>query len=933
MAIGNEITALQQAQAEIEKLRGQLQGANTDLLAISKVARESQGNFANIKLPKELESSLSANKQMMSQLNANIKERERLEKALQTQIAKRAEAESRVNKEIIKHRTETSLINKALKDESILTSKLVGAYQKLSVRHKQSAKTLKDLVVQYGKLHPATIKAQKDFDRLDNKIKEADHSARQFNRNVGNYPNNIGRAVSSLRKLAGALGVTVGLSLLVDYTKESMRLAREAKGVEFAFERLGTEGVRAFTKIKKSTRGLLSDLDVKTALVDFNNFNISLEETDKLFEFLAVRSAQTGKSIDSLRDSLVEGLSKESKLRIDNLGISAEKLNEELAKTPDFVKAVANIARREVAEAGDILDKAANSGEALSAALNDVSVNIGKTVNQAPGLGVLARGINAVTEQNLAAKIARDRGNVSVSDGRIFLNQFTQAGREENRRIIKENELRKENIRLLEQQEKQYIKTYGTAGPITQYQSLGGSSGDGQGNFMDYEKNKRLLADINVELDKYNNKISEGQFSTRKEAEVIQNKIAKLIKEREAILGVADARNSGRVILEGTIAGYEKLIEKENDFIRYKAKTTEEIKKATKAIEGYEESIKKLMTGIEDLEKVSLSNILQSVDLNTESSKIDNIDITEGLNYEADIANKRAAEAEKVKIAKLSAEEQQEIFDQLFSTFSNYYGLDLNLFSNLIGGKEVALEDYANFAKSVTNAIFESQMIKYENEIVANQERLDAILNDENASKEKKAQAKIEAEKKEKEIRTKQAKAERRNTLIQIGIDTASAIVKTLAVAGFPAGVPLSIAVGALGAAQAAFVASQPLPQFYKGTENAPEGLALTDEKGAEIHTDKYGNIKDFGSNKGARMKYLEKGDKILTADRTASILASHQEMEQDKIDMALIRMTYDMHSDLEDKIESGIEKGFKKAKIVNNNRIVNQVKTKGFFA
>tara|TARA_R110002167_G_scaffold117853_2_gene294073 strand:- start:1641 stop:2009 length:369 start_codon:yes stop_codon:yes gene_type:complete len=49
--------------------------------------------------------------------------------------------------------------------------------------------------------------------------------------------------------------------------------------------------------------------------------------------------------------------------------------------------------------------------------------------------------------------------------------------------------------------------------------------------------------------------------------------------------------------------------------------------------------------------------------------------------------------------------------------------------------------------------------------------------------------------------------------------------------------------------------------------------MATTDEKGAEIHTDRLGNIKDLGSNKGARNKYLEKGDKIFTADQSKNML------------------------------------------------------------
>ena len=62
------------------------------------------------------------------------------------------------------------------------------------------------------------------------------------------------------------------------------------------------------------------------------------------------------------------------------------------------------------------------------------------------------------------------------------------------------------------------------------------------------------------------------------------------------------------------------------------------------------------------------------------------------------------------------------------------------------------------------------------------------------------------------------------------------------------------------------------IPGFFKGTKNAPEGLAWTDEQGAEIHLDKHGNVKDWGSDGGARLTHLDKGDKILTANESKSV-------------------------------------------------------------
>ncbi|QHB39598.1 virion structural protein [Flavobacterium phage vB_FspS_morran9-1] len=128
-------------------------------------------------------------------------------------------------------------------------------------------------------------------------------------------------------------------------------------------------------------------------------------------------------------------------------------------------------------------------------------------------------------------------------------------------------------------------------------------------------------------------------------------------------------------------------------------------------------------------------------------------------------------------------------------------------------------------------------------------------------------------EERRKRIQRQQAESQKRLAMFNIATNTAQAVMATYAKLGFPAGIPLAIAVGAIGAVQLALTAAQPIPQFYKGTQNAPEGLAWTDEKGAELHTDSKGNIKDYGSNKGARLKKLDKGDKIYTASQTKKMM------------------------------------------------------------
>ena len=128
-------------------------------------------------------------------------------------------------------------------------------------------------------------------------------------------------------------------------------------------------------------------------------------------------------------------------------------------------------------------------------------------------------------------------------------------------------------------------------------------------------------------------------------------------------------------------------------------------------------------------------------------------------------------------------------------------------------------------------------------------------------------------EERRKRIQRQQAESQKRLAMFNIATNTAQAIMAVFAKTPPPAGIPLALAVGAIGAVQLALTASQPIPQFYKGTQNAPEGLAWTDEKGAELHTDKNGRIKDLGSSKGARLKKLEKGDKIYTASQTKKMM------------------------------------------------------------
>jgi len=116
------------------------------------------------------------------------------------------------------------------------------------------------------------------------------------------------------------------------------------------------------------------------------------------------------------------------------------------------------------------------------------------------------------------------------------------------------------------------------------------------------------------------------------------------------------------------------------------------------------------------------------------------------------------------------------------------------------------------------------------------------------------------------QLERKKAQQQKQTAIFNIIIDTAQAVVGALAEQNYGG----AILFAALGAAQLAIVSSQQIPEYWKGTDDAKEGLAWTQERGREIITDKHGKVKSLGSDKGATLTKLNKGDKVFNATDSA---------------------------------------------------------------
>lgn len=181
----------------------------------------------------------------------------------------------------------------------------------------------------------------------------------------------------------------------------------------------------------------------------------------------------------------------------------------------------------------------------------------------------------------------------------------------------------------------------------------------------------------------------------------------------------------------------------------------------------------------------------------------------------------------------------------------------------------VTFQGLGDVIQDVYSLIDQNQQRQYENELKRLERAKNIAIAFAGESATARAAIDEQYEARKLQLERQRIKQQKQMAIFNAVINTAQAVVAALNTAP-PASFIFAALAGAIGAAQIAMIASQPLPQFYKGTDNAPEGWAWTQEKGAEIITDKKGRVKTMGNSKGAQLTYLEKGDKVYTASESA---------------------------------------------------------------
>lgn len=392
-------------------------------------------------------------------------------------------------------------------------------------------------------------------------------------------------------------------------------------------------------------------------------------------------------------------------------------------------------------------------------------------------------------------------------------------------------------------------------------------------------KDNTLALALNKAMLQAANKVTEGSNSLKKESTELSKKeikeLERLRKERLRLME-EELQNQYRLrklILESEASGFEDIM---NDVSLYYAQREEAANDYTQKeialaeltrIEGlrkakdnktlqlivweeyykdFEELSKK---GEANIRKLQEDSFKEFTDYH-EKFKGEGLNVISTEDLASQFFSKQADDAEKAaeKVKQLR-DATNEYIKAISSDFLTNAGLgSLNLFTaldengkspfdKLIEGADSVGEKFAvtfnaigNVAKEAFAFINQNSQAYFDAEASRLQRAYDLEISFNEGSETAKAEIKRQYDEKQRELRRRETQAQKEQALFNIAINTAQGVVAALT--STPPNVPLSIIIGAIGAAQAALVSSREIPAYKMGTDNHKGGLAIVGDGG-----------------------------------------------------------------------------------------------------
>ncbi|HMM02049.1 MULTISPECIES: hypothetical protein [unclassified Dysgonomonas] len=199
--------------------------------------------------------------------------------------------------------------------------------------------------------------------------------------------------LSQLGKAAQEAGKTIGKVFLLmaaysalrffqdlaaktrEWVTEAKELAAKAEGVSRAFESL--DKPKLLDHLREQTRGLIGDFELMQAAVKADKYKIPVDEVGNLLEFASRRAIDMGQDVDDFQKRIINGIGKQSKLILDDLGFSSVEINKAIAKQGSFAKGVISLVNEELEKQGPRALTAADMAVQASVKWQNAQLKVG----------------------------------------------------------------------------------------------------------------------------------------------------------------------------------------------------------------------------------------------------------------------------------------------------------------------------------------------------------------------------------------------------------------------------------------------------------------------------------------------------------------------------------------------------------------------------
>jgi hypothetical protein len=695
--------------------------------------------------------------------------------------------------------------------------------QQASSGYRQATQSILSMQVQLARLktqievstNPATTaRLSAEYRRLKSELDAATKSAFNLANAQKQTAQNTSSLASQFGNLYGAVRAIVTAGLVRETVNTALAMARlsgNVEGVERAFKRAFPNSVALLNRLRTATRGAITDFELMQRTLQATNLGVSVERLPELLEFAAIRSQQTGVSMDYLVQSIVDGIGRKSIRILDNLGISATRLRDhfkgvalESLTVAQVTEGVAAVIKEETDKMGGYVETAATKVDQLTVAWNRLYTQIAKG----------SEGVTAGVTSFLTQTVEGFR-KLITSNKELFLEQARNIASADALRIVNSKEYKEfgdnqqKKFDFIQQEINSRVQLIGryndniTALKAERAELQNTNPYDKKidnltRQIRGYNDNKVVIASTILALKEYLKALSETNVAEEKSIvsiKTLKDQLAELNKQRE----------------EQTFIG-----------------NTAELDRLKREILLLEDRILKIDDNIKWQQKWDLSNEasrIAEINLAQETEMLNNI--LDGL---AERYGKLSTDAPEFKDSLEELEAAvKETADAIKLTTGEEFLIRLRLGIKGEGGETSEIQKFVNQQlRNLGDTIYEGTLANLHSivdaEIQSYQDRLEAAENfyagqislagDNERAKE---QIRIKEKRETEKLRNEMARKEKQARKTHILLDIAAGIAKALATYVWPYSLIPAAAVAAQGAFQLAIVNRQPT-NFAKGS-------------------------------------------------------------------------------------------------------------------